>query len=88
MATTEVKDLIGSGDVKTGESPPAELFQLNQVNTNIDVIHLSTKSPYLEVNFIGTYLACILSTVCLYAGYVSSTFPSTVLAPSPVSCRL
>lgn len=64
-------------DSKSEEAVAPEILHLDQVNTNIDVVNLSTKSPYLEVNFIGTYIAIILGAVCSYGGFV---MPITSLA--------
>lgn len=63
-----------SGSQGTASSEPSPI---NGINTTTDVVTLSTKSPYMEVNFIGTYIACVLSTVCCYAGLI---MPITSLA--------
>ena len=42
-----------------------------------DIAEVTTKNPYTEVNFIGTYVAIILGAVASYGGYV---MPITSLA--------
>lgn len=56
---------------------PDHLEEIEKVHTNIDVIHATTENPYLEPNFIGTYIAIALATCAAFAGFV---MPVTALA--------
>lgn len=50
---------------------------LENTTAAIDVIELTTKSPYMEANFIGTYFAIAFGACGAFAGYV---MPVTSLA--------
>lgn len=42
-----------------------------------DVVEITHGTPYRDINFLGTYLACALGAVASYGGYV---MPATSLA--------
>lgn len=42
-----------------------------------DVAEITTKNPYFEINFIGTYVAIVMGVIASYGGYV---MPVTSLA--------
>ncbi|OAL44211.1 TRI12-domain-containing protein [Pyrenochaeta sp. DS3sAY3a] len=42
-----------------------------------DVVEITDRTPYKDLNFMGTYLACALATTASYGGYV---MPATSLA--------
>lgn len=41
---------------------PDHLEDMTRTRTEIDVIQTTTENPYLELNFIGTYVAIALAT--------------------------
>ena len=49
---------------------------LDPVESNVDVLHITQKRPYRDVNFIGTYLAVCLGALASYGGFV---MPATSL---------
>jgi len=59
---TQIEDSLGS------ELAPAA--------SEDDVLEITTKSPYGEVNFIGTYAALVLSATVAYGGWI---MPATSL---------
>ena len=48
-----------------------------RVHADVDVLQVTKKRPYLEINFIGTYLAVCLGALACYGGFV---MPATSLA--------
>jgi MFS family permease len=51
-------------------SRPDHLEDLEKTHTNIDVVHVTQKLPYREVNFIGTYVAILLACDACFAGFI------------------
>lgn len=49
---------------------PDHLEDLERTHTKIDVIHVTQKLPYGEINFIGTYMACLLACCASFAGFI------------------
>jgi hypothetical protein len=66
-----------TADHQHGHQMPEHLAALEHTNTVIDVVQVTTKTPYKEVNFIGTYCAICFGTCGAYAGFV---MPATSLA--------
>lgn len=75
-------------DVHKSEPSAMEHEHINRVNTSdtanlgytstdIDVVRITQKSPYLERNFIGTYAAVCINCGAGYAGFV---LPATSLS--------
>lgn len=65
---------VEQGDVAHAE---IEVTQLGNETAAADVAEITTKNPYTEVNFIGTYVAILMGVIASYGGYV---MPVTSLA--------
>lgn len=65
---------VESGDVAHAE---VEITQLGRETSAADVAEITTKNPYTEINFIGTYVAILMGVIASYGGYV---MPVTSLA--------
>lgn len=65
---------VVSGDVA---HPEVEVTQLGGETAAADVAEITTKNPYTEINFIGTYVAILMGVIASYGGYV---MPVTSLA--------
>lgn len=65
---------VEQGDVSHAE---IEVTQLGHETAAADVAEITTKNPYTEINFIGTYVAILMAVIASYGGYV---MPVTSLA--------
>lgn len=83
--TNHDKGVTANGDplssdnhaIATHVSAPEHLEVLTHVHTNIDVIETTTANPYLELNFIGTYLAIAFAAAGAFSGF---SMPATSLS--------
>lgn len=47
---------------------------LQPVESRIDVLHVTTKTPYKQLNFWGTYVAAGAGALAVYGGFVMVRF--------------
>lgn len=66
-------------NIEEGDSRHAdiEVTQLDRETGAADVAEITTKNPYFEINFIGTYVAILMGVIASYGGFV---MPATSLA--------
>ena len=43
---------------------------LQPVESRIDVLHVTTQTPYRQINFWGTYIAAAAGALAVYGGFV------------------
>ena len=68
---------VSHGTASTFETSPADDEIAKQVYADVDVVHVTTKRPYREVNFIFTYIAACLGACSSFGSFV---MPATSLA--------
>ena len=73
MADTEKR--VGQAN----DQLPEHLENMERTRTNIDVVETTTKNPYKELNFIGTYLAIAFATCGAFAGFVMPVTSLTII---------